>query len=366
MDTPISVADLLTYLTTSGVAIYVVGLVGLAIAIRLELTDDISTAWYAVALLPRTIVAGQGVRIWLRWTVPYAIFAAGLGALVVGFLKAGNIAVTAFLALLIPASGLGLLALFYVAILKYLQKEVKQLKEEEERQKGPKQPDTRFKWLPYPLNSVLKWLILPVPPKRAEPSKGPKQPDTRFKWLPYPLNSVLKWLILPVPPKRTEPSKPKTGQVSPRLPGHFIFATIMSGLGGITMSLGAFIVMTAIGGENVNKIVCRETDIRGAICTADVSSIVSAVANDPSQGVFSGLMLFIAGGFLVGISAAATVEHPLPRAKIVRHRSFEPFREGYLVTHADGFWYFLDEKAQQLVSIPDAQVSEVRLVKEAE
>jgi hypothetical protein len=103
MDTPISIANLLTYLTTSGVAIYVVGLVGLAITMRLELTDDISTAWYAVALLPRTIVAGQGVRIWLRWTVPYAIFAAVLGALVVGFLKAGNLAVTAVLVLLIPA-----------------------------------------------------------------------------------------------------------------------------------------------------------------------------------------------------------------------------------------------------------------------
>jgi hypothetical protein len=163
--TSVEIQNLLTFLTTSGVAIYVVGLVGLAIAMRLHFTDDVSTAWYAVALLPRTIVAGQGVRIWLRWTVPYAIFAAGLGALVVGFLKAGNLAVTAVLVPLIPASGLGLLALFYVAILNYMQKEDNQSKEEEKRQKGAKQPelsDTRFKWLPYLLNSVLKWLFPPT------------------------------------------------------------------------------------------------------------------------------------------------------------------------------------------------------------
>lgn len=339
MDTPISIPDLLTFLTTSGVAIYVVGLIGLAIAMRLHFTDDVSTAWYAVALLPRTIVAGQGVRIWLRWTVPYAIFAAGLGALVVGFLKAGNLAVTAVLVPLIPASGLGLLALFYVAILNYMQKEENQSKEEEKRQKGAKQPEIS---------------------------------DTRFKWLPYPLNSVLKWLFPPDPLKIPAPWKPKGEKVSHQLFGHFIFATIMAGLGGITMSLGAFVVMTAIGGENINKIVCSETDIRGAICTADVSSIVNAVANAPSQGVFSGMMLFIAGGFLVGISAAATVDHPLPLAKIVTVPTSEPRgipapnREGYLVTHADGFWYFFDEDHQRLLSIPDAQVSEVRLVGEAE
>ena len=45
------------------------GLVGLSITIRSAFTRDISTAWYAVSLLPRTVVAGQGVRIWLSWPI---------------------------------------------------------------------------------------------------------------------------------------------------------------------------------------------------------------------------------------------------------------------------------------------------------
>jgi len=58
-------------------------LVGLAIAIRREFTRDISTAWYVVALIPRTVVAGQGVRIWLVWPVSLAVLLTGLLALIV-------------------------------------------------------------------------------------------------------------------------------------------------------------------------------------------------------------------------------------------------------------------------------------------
>jgi hypothetical protein len=50
----------------------VLGLIGLAIPIRRVFTDEISTAWFAVSLVPKTVVAGQGVRIWLRWTSVYA------------------------------------------------------------------------------------------------------------------------------------------------------------------------------------------------------------------------------------------------------------------------------------------------------
>jgi hypothetical protein len=337
MGTPISIPDLLTILTTSGVAIYVVGLVGLAIAMRLEFTDDVSTAWYAVALLPRTIVAGQGVRIWLRWSVPYALFATGLGALIVGFLKAGYLAVTAALVLLIPASGLGLLALFYASILSSIQKEQKQPKEEAKLPKGTKRRerlDTRVKWLSPLLNSasrIVSWLF--PPPSKRKRAKTPKPPPGLF--------------------------------------GHFVLATIMAGLGGIAMSLGALVVITTIGAENVVEIICGEADIGGAICSVNIIRVVDTVANDPSQGVFSGIMLFIAGGFFVGISAAATVDHPLP-PKIVGRPTSEsrgdsaPPLKGYLVTHADGFWHLFDIEHHQLLSIPDAQVSIVQLAGEAE
>jgi hypothetical protein len=73
-DTPagygvVSIGDLATILTVAGVAIYVLGLGGLAVTIRIRLAKDIPTAWYAVSLLPRTLVAGQGLRIWLGWPI---------------------------------------------------------------------------------------------------------------------------------------------------------------------------------------------------------------------------------------------------------------------------------------------------------
>jgi hypothetical protein len=65
VDNSIGIGDLAAIITAAGITIYVLGLVGLALTIRLEFTEDLSTAWYAASLLPRTIVAGQGVRIWL-------------------------------------------------------------------------------------------------------------------------------------------------------------------------------------------------------------------------------------------------------------------------------------------------------------
>jgi hypothetical protein len=86
LKTSIDIADVLALITVAGVAVYVAGLVGLAVAIRREFTRDIATAWYVVALIPRTVVAGQGVRIWLVWPVSLAVLVllTGLGALIVG------------------------------------------------------------------------------------------------------------------------------------------------------------------------------------------------------------------------------------------------------------------------------------------
>jgi hypothetical protein len=60
----IGVADLAAVLTAAGVTIYVLGLTGIYISTRRELRHT-STAWYVTSLVPRTVVAGQGVRIWL-------------------------------------------------------------------------------------------------------------------------------------------------------------------------------------------------------------------------------------------------------------------------------------------------------------
>jgi hypothetical protein len=65
----IGIGDLAAILAVVSVGIYVLGLMGLAVTIRLRLVDNISVAWYAVSLLPRTVVAGHGVRIWLTWPI---------------------------------------------------------------------------------------------------------------------------------------------------------------------------------------------------------------------------------------------------------------------------------------------------------
>jgi hypothetical protein len=77
MDSSVGIGDLAAILTAAGVAIYALGLIGLAIPIRTTFTEDITTAWYAVALVPRTVVAGQGVRIWLGWPIVSVIVLIG-------------------------------------------------------------------------------------------------------------------------------------------------------------------------------------------------------------------------------------------------------------------------------------------------
>src|SRR5215212_8406508 len=67
-----SIGDLATILTVAGVSIYVLGLIGLAIPILREFTGDITTAWYAVSLVPKTVVAGEGVRIWMGRPAAFA------------------------------------------------------------------------------------------------------------------------------------------------------------------------------------------------------------------------------------------------------------------------------------------------------
>jgi len=65
-DNSMGIGDLAALFTVAGVAIYVLGLVGLAIPIRRSLGGNISAAWHVVSLIPKTVVAGQGVRIWMR------------------------------------------------------------------------------------------------------------------------------------------------------------------------------------------------------------------------------------------------------------------------------------------------------------
>jgi hypothetical protein len=115
----IGIAELAALITVAGVSIYVAGLLGLAIAIRLRLTDDIVTAWYAVTLLPRTDVAGQGVKIWLTWPLPIVVLLVVLDTVAQHF----GVADTDMIERLVLLPGLVFLALFSVFALRYIKRE---------------------------------------------------------------------------------------------------------------------------------------------------------------------------------------------------------------------------------------------------
>jgi hypothetical protein len=111
VDNSIGIAELATLLTAAGVAIYVLGMIGLALSIRLTFTQRLSTAWYAVSLMPKTVVAGQGMRIWRKGMLSVLIVAlmlalgVGLGTFInptVGFIV-GTLAVVIVLGLYLAA-----------------------------------------------------------------------------------------------------------------------------------------------------------------------------------------------------------------------------------------------------------------------
>jgi hypothetical protein len=62
----ISIAELATLITAAGLGIYALGLVGVALSIQIVFTSSWSAAWYAASLMPRVVVAGQGMRLWWR------------------------------------------------------------------------------------------------------------------------------------------------------------------------------------------------------------------------------------------------------------------------------------------------------------
>jgi hypothetical protein len=61
----IGLAEVAALITVVGAAIYGLGLLGLAWPIHKRWNNDASTTWYAMSLIPRAVVAGQGMRIFV-------------------------------------------------------------------------------------------------------------------------------------------------------------------------------------------------------------------------------------------------------------------------------------------------------------
>ena len=114
------IVEVAALVTVAGIGVYVVGLLRLAMAMRLRLIDNLSTAWFVVALLPRTVVAGQGVRIWLAWPLPFAALLVVLSTLIVGLTNSRD---SAFVILerTTASLGLGFLSVYLVLVLHAIQ-----------------------------------------------------------------------------------------------------------------------------------------------------------------------------------------------------------------------------------------------------
>lgn len=69
----VNLVQIAASITVLGAAIYVIGLIALCWPIFRSLTSDASTAMYAASLVPRTVVAGQGVRIFVGFPLIAAL-----------------------------------------------------------------------------------------------------------------------------------------------------------------------------------------------------------------------------------------------------------------------------------------------------
>jgi hypothetical protein len=61
----IGIAEVAALITVVGAAIYGLGLIGVAWPIHKRWNNDASSTWYAVSLIPRAVVAGQGLRVFV-------------------------------------------------------------------------------------------------------------------------------------------------------------------------------------------------------------------------------------------------------------------------------------------------------------
>lgn len=61
-----NIGDVAGTVAALGVVVYVLGLAGLAIPFARTEANNLATAWYALSLVPKTVVAGHGARIWFQ------------------------------------------------------------------------------------------------------------------------------------------------------------------------------------------------------------------------------------------------------------------------------------------------------------
>jgi hypothetical protein len=245
-------------ITVLGAAIYGLGLLGVAWPIYKRWHNDAATTLYAISLIPRAVVAGQGMRIFMGfptliatllliwWFVVFPLLR--LVDVVASALAAWVVGIFALLALL--AGGYWLLRSMY--------------------RRG------------------IQWVL------------GPAPEHPRYRWL--------IWIT--------------TGLAVPTL---FVAGRLAAGAMNFHASF--------------------------PYVTIDTSLLIVAIA-----------LSFLASSLLQLVDATA-IEPPLPTVEITLSDGTQTVLEGKLLIHIEGVVYFFDEK-RRLTSMPDGEVSSVRIRKE--
>ena len=135
------IAEVAALITVVGAAIYGLGLLGVAWSIHKRWNNDASTTWYAMSLIPRTVVAGQGTRIFMGFPTIMATLLLLWWLIVFPTVRLISVAVSNLAALAANIFALVLLGvgIYWLMTSKYRQRIQWLL--------GPKPEFPRYRWL---------------------------------------------------------------------------------------------------------------------------------------------------------------------------------------------------------------------------
>jgi energy-converting hydrogenase Eha subunit C len=318
-DTP-RIVEIASLLTVAGVSVYVLGLVVLALSIRLFFKSRWDTAWYAVSLLPRTAVAGQGVRIWRGSTLYLLLLWIPAVAALIGtpfpYLLVITIAAITLVSILIVLRAIQTIRLAFTAAITAAMVEA--------YARG---------YAEMMVGGIVDPILTTLFPKKEETEEERREKEQREK----------------EQREKEQQEKERRDRELKQERRRALRTKIPLAL------LGASVV-----------VIGSYTTIQG----------LQLKPNDPLHivvhwdSVIGGLIVFLIGAFFVGVTLAESIASPLPTVVLTVKKEGKNATEeevrGYLVAHTEGCWHLFKmnsegDSERTLTFIPDAQVTEARV-----
>jgi hypothetical protein len=298
------IVQIATLLTVAGVAAYVLGFIGVAWSIRFTVADKWSTAWYAVSLMPRTVVAGEGLwvfrRGWLRFPILVVFSGLFFGY---GINYSGHPYAWPFVGTFV---GIAIWA-------------ISSFRDESAREAADK------------LRREVD----------AEVELAAKEGGDE--------SSEANWLR----PAADENDSSKRSDQEPQGPSRI--ARNLCWIIGIAGSIIAALFFFA------------ELHLAGVKLVFGSDPYIGLRRNDPVDWdtITGALAIFLVSAFFIAIPLAGHVKRPLPIVTLIgagesTSRKGQNYMVGWLVAHADGYWHLFDYR-HVLVSVPDERVAGARV-----